>query len=228
MWTKGVIILASKKHGVGYRVKNKQGDWMEVVEYISSQNITIKFDNGEMLKVNSSSLGEKYCDVLPPSKKNNYTRCEKHGERYTKLWKEWNTMRWRCNPKNKRHSVWYSDKGIKVCEEWNLYTNFRNWALSNGFNENLTIDRIDEKVDYCPSNCRWLTLAENVSRISECKRWISVIKCDVDGNKIKEYSNITNASKDLGLSCYASGIKECCDHKRDVFHGFKWMYSNEN
>lgn len=216
----GKINEELKKARLGQRRKNSYGIWSEVIEYNKATDILVLFDNGETCKTNWRDFN---FGVRPPS-----MQSEKHGERYTKLWKEWNTMRWRCNPKNKKHHVWYSDKGIKVCEEWNLYTNFRNWALDNGFDENLTIDRIDEKVNYCPTNCRWLTLAENVSRISECKRWISVIKCNIDGNKIKEYNNITKASIDLGLNYYARGIKECCDHKRDNFHGFKWMYSNEN
>lgn len=78
------------------------------------------------------------------------------------------SMKARCyNPKNNRYYR-YGARGIKICDEWLKDPElFCIWALSNGFEENLTIDRIDVNSDYCPQNCRWITKREqslNTSR----------------------------------------------------------------
>lgn len=77
-------------------------------------------------------------------------------------------MRRRCNNQNSKKYKWYGGKGIKVCEEWDHgyggFENFYQWAIENGYNDELTIDRIDSDKDYEPSNCRWITLKENIHR----------------------------------------------------------------
>jgi hypothetical protein len=84
----------------------------------------------------------------------------KHGGKGTRLYNIWKSMRERCNnPNTTNHSIYY-DRGIKVCPDWNDFSVFKNWALSNGYEENLTIDRIDGNKGYMPSNCRWATYLE--------------------------------------------------------------------
>ena len=70
-------------------------------------------------------------------------------------------MKKRCYyTKNENYSR-YGGNGIKVCNEWkNNFNAFYNWAIKNGYNENLTIDRIDSSGDYCPANCRWSSYYE--------------------------------------------------------------------
>jgi hypothetical protein len=66
----------------------------------------------------------------------------------------------RCRVKKHKYRN-YSGRGIKVCEAWQTFDGFRNWALSSGYVHGLTIERDDSWKDYCPENCRWITLLEN-------------------------------------------------------------------
>ncbi len=91
-----------------------------------------------------------------------------HGEapRGTKarLYTIWCNMMSRCNRRSSPAYRWYGAKGVRVCAEWSTYQGFRSWAVSNGYKENLTIDRIDSNGNYEPMNCEWVTGLENTRR----------------------------------------------------------------
>lgn len=84
-----------------------------------------------------------------------------HGDSDTRLYRIWKDMRRRCNNKDRTDYARYGGRGIKVCEEWNGYfVPFRDWSLSNGYNYDLSIERIDNDGDYTPDNCCWITMDE--------------------------------------------------------------------
>lgn len=91
-----------------------------------------------------------------------------------RLYNIWIGIKQRCNNPNYKLYKWYGGKGVKLCEEWNDYPMFREWALANGYRDPepgetkgdaMSIDRIDPDMDYCPENCRWISLRENVSHM---------------------------------------------------------------
>ena len=84
-----------------------------------------------------------------------------------RLYGIWRNMKQRCfNSKASKYYL-YGGKNIKVYKEWLEYKPFHEWALSNGYKDNLTIDRIDGDKDYCPENCRWATRKQQSRNTSQ-------------------------------------------------------------
>lgn len=83
-----------------------------------------------------------------------------HGGARSRLHRIWLHMRRRClKPKSAEYRQ-YGARGIKVCDAWHDFATFRDWALANGYRDDLTIDRKDNDGNYEPGNCRWATYAE--------------------------------------------------------------------
>ncbi len=97
-------------------------------------------------------------------KSGNSTSCGCSRIKYKKfnerLYRIWAGIKTRCFNEKKKEYKNYGGRGIKICDEWLEYKNFYIWAMTNGYKDNLTIERIDVNGNYEPNNCTWITIQE--------------------------------------------------------------------
>lgn len=103
---------------------------------------------------------------------------KKHGGSGTRLYGSWKDMLYRCYNLDHPSYKDYGGRGITVCEEWHKWENFRDWALDNGYEEHLELDRFpnNETGNYEPSNCRWATESQQVRNRGKRKSKTSIFK----------------------------------------------------
>jgi len=97
---------------------------------------------------------------------------QKHGLTGTSLYSKWEGMLQRTtNPKAPGYRF-YGERGIRVCDEWRSdFKEFYNWAIVNGYKDELEIDRRNGNMDYCPDNCRFVTKSENSKNVRRNLNW---------------------------------------------------------
>ena len=127
---------------------------------------------------NTKSCGCLRREAAQKQGKSSATHGESHDNR-TRLYSIWCGMRQRCNNPNHQAYNLYGGKGVRLCDEWNDYKAFKTWAMSNGYKDPLSIDRIDHNEGYNPDNCRWITISENVARANKNHTTHRVIRGEV-------------------------------------------------
>jgi len=94
---------------------------------------------------------------------------KKHGASRSRLYATWKNMKQRCENPNASQYEYYGGRGIKVCDDWaNSFEVFMKWAIASGYNDSLTIDRVDGNGNYCPANCRWISMRAQMLNRRNC------------------------------------------------------------
>ena len=108
--------------------------------------------------------------------------CLRPGLRNTRLYSIWSHMKQRCENPNSNRFCYYGARGIVVCSEWkDDFLAFYQWAMNNGYDDALSIDRIDTNGNYEPSNCRWATATmQNRNRRPTQKRKVKLEESSCD------------------------------------------------
>lgn len=123
---------------------------------------------GNLIEVSGTNLKTKQvtsCDCL--RKEITRSTHKTHDKYKSRLYKIWQDMKCRCNDITHKY---YGGRGIAVCDEWkNDFQAFYDWSMANGYNDNLTIDRVDVNGNYEPNNCRWANAKQQARNRSNTK-----------------------------------------------------------
>lgn len=112
----------------------------------------------------------------------------KHGLRYTRLYSIWSNIKYRCECKTCSDYQHYGERGINLCDSWKSFEPFYHWAIVSGYQDKLTIDRIDVNGDYSPQNCRWVDCKTQANN-KRNNHWINY---NNQTHTIAEWSEIIN------------------------------------
>ena len=138
----------------------------------------------------------------------------------------------RCNNKNLKIYKYYGGRGIKVCDEWsgdNGYESFRNWAINNGYNDTLSIDRINNDGNYEPNNCQWISMSENLGKANKINirnksKYGMYYGIDPNGNYY-EFDNASAFAREHNLN--QGNISNVALKKQKLHKGWKFGFVNE-
>ncbi|SNY19276.1 hypothetical protein SAMN06265827_10592 [Orenia metallireducens] len=173
---------------------DRYGRWTiikEVEKLVGSRRFLCKCDCGTVKEVSLTHMRNGRSKSCGCYKKKKVT---KHGEGHSRLYQIWCDIKQRCLNESCDSYKNYGDRGITFCKEWSEFKNFRKWALSNGYKNNLTIERIDVNSNYSPSNCKWITKSEQSmnrrnsieitykNKTKPLKEWVAILPDELNLN----------------------------------------------
>ena len=168
-------------------------------------------------------------------------RFKTHGLSRTRIYQEWHSMKSRCYLKTHTSYRKYGAKGVTVCDEWkNNFMAFYEWAMANGYNDSLTLDRIDNTKGYGPTNCKWATYAEQNSHLAmlktnksgykgiawskEEKKWLCVISINDKSYRIGSFLTQKEAAEARNKYIDDHGL---INHQKVIYTGEKVIMTEE-
>lgn len=172
---------------LGFDHMGKYGESYWLCECTCPKHNRLIVSRGSLTKHHTTSCGCYKSDLQRKLKTT-------HGDHKSRLHNIWGDMEQRCG--NEKHTNYrlYGERGIDVCEEWSdNFETFRNWAVSNGYSDNLTLDRIDNDGNYCPDNCRWVDRYTQMNNTRKTRR----ITYNGETNSISEWARKFNVSYNL-------------------------------
>lgn len=117
-----------------------------------------------------------------------------------RLYSIWKNMKQRCTNSNIESYENYGGRGISVCELWSDYGEFYKWSINNGYNDELTIDRINNDGNYEPGNCRW------VDKITQARNKRNTVR--INGVSLRDIAEKKGFNPELALDRYSRGVSE--------------------
>lgn len=129
-----------------------------------------------------------------------------HGKSNSRLFTIWRNIKARCYNQNEPAYNNYGARGIMMCDEWiHDFQAFYDWSISNGYNDTLTIDRINVNGNYEPNNCRWA----NAKQQAQNRRTSKIYTINGETHCLKEWCEILNLN-------YRTIHKRIYNHNWDV------------
>lgn len=170
---------------------------LTVIKRIENHNNRIYYlcqcDCGNYIKVMGKNLknnNTKSCGCLQKEKVGNLNKT--HNLSNSRIYKLWLGIKKRCYNSKSKSYLGYGSRGIIMYDEWlNDFMSFYNWSMSNGYKEDLSIDRIDVNGNYEPNNCRWVTQKEQCNNRSNNH----LINYNGETYTLSEWSNKLNINR---------------------------------